>query len=695
MKVRLPLVFLGVFAIMAATRAAAPPITVKIVNNSGVAPGSVYLLLTGNPVSASGITANTPTPLNTLTNNEFTLTSASAGRLYISYNNSVTASEPSSSTTRYDKVEFTYPGAANLTAVDFFGIPLQLTTLDGSSNTLQNLTFYASANTLSNELTTLAPNALVTANGQPNGAFVRVLSPVKSPASYPSMQNYVNSLAGKTITIDGTYVGFVAPSPNTYNYTGTFGSDGSITLSGTMSAAAVPNAQALTVDGSTLATAIYTCNGAYNVATASNNPQQVSNNDVYAAIYAAFIGGFNFGYIGGNYGSSSSGWYGTTPYYPPYAAARSADSYYNQYASLIAANSDAYGFPFSDLLQPVQVALNPGGAGPYPVQTLVITIQPDNMLDAPVISSSSVTTNSITVNWGAVTGATSYTVNVSPPLPAQSATTSQTTYAITGLNPGTPYTVSVSATNGSATSAAMPVVISTTGTPTPVTGNITWNFIPNFTGTFSGHTITFNGVTQTLPGTANPALQFNNVPAVPGQQNAYVFTWKDASGSLVYSTILYVTFDASPSTGMGTINQAAAATFMAANQNTPTYAGGVAFNLFLSIQPSIQRTVAPVGSAEPTPDQPTVFASKISAETFDHHRQVKLEGVVRDPDGIARVTLAVITKGGVKKFYTARLHGKTWTAAVRRLASKELRIKTTVEDRKGNLATKKYTVKVL
>jgi hypothetical protein len=699
MTSRLALFLCGIFSSLTLAIAdTAPAITVKIVNNSGVDPGSVYLLLHGNAVSATGITADSPTLLSALTNNEFTLSSASAGRLYISFNGPVAANESPTSTTRFDKVEFTYPGAGNLTAVDFFGIPLQLTTLDASGNLLQNLTFYTSKNTLAKALTDLAPGALVTANGQPSGPFVRVLSPVKSPSSYPSMQSYVSSLSGTTITIDGTYVGFVAPSPNTYNYTGTFASDGSITLSGTMTAAAVPNAQNLTVDGATLADAIYTCNGAYNVATAVNNPQNVSNNDVYAAIYAAFFGGFNFGYIGGKDGASSSGWYGTTPYHPPYAAARSgADGYYNQYASLIAANSDAYGFPFSDLLQPVQVALNPGGTGPYPVATLVITILPDNALDAPIITSSSVTNSSITVNWGAVTGATSYTVHTSPPLPAQAGTpTSATSATIGNLSPGTPYTVAVSATNGTATSPAMPVVITTSGTPTPVTGAVTWHFIPNFTGTFAGDKITFNGETQTLPNTANPALQFNNVTGVPGQQNAYVFKWTDANDKLIDSTVLYVTLDDSPATGMGSINHAAADTFMAANQNTPTY-DGTTFNLYLSIQPTIQRTVSPATSpGPPNPDaNPAVFAPKLTATTIRNGHLVRLEGVARDADGIARVSLVVITQNGKKKTYIARLHGKVWTANVRRLAAKRLKVKVIVEDGQGNLSTRKYKVKVL
>jgi hypothetical protein len=197
------------------------------------------------------------------------------------------------------------------------------------------------------------------------------------------------------------------------------------------------------------------------------------------------------------------------------------------------------------------------------------------------------------VGWGAISGATDYKVQVSPPIPAQTADAgTSTSGTIKPLSPGTPYTVSVIASKGTSTSEAIPVVVSTTGTVTPVAGPVTWNFVPNFTGTFpSAHTITFNGISQLLPTIPNPEMQFNNVPGQPGQQNAYVFKWMDENQQLVFSSILYVRLDGSPSTGMGSIDQAPTATFMAANQHTPTYAAGVAFNLFLSIAPNSQRTV--------------------------------------------------------------------------------------------------------
>ena len=143
--------------------------------------------------------------------------------------------------------------------------------------------------------------------------------------------------------------------------------------------------------------------------------------------------------------------------------------------------------------------------------------------------------------------------------------------------------------------------------------SVGWNFIPNFTGTFTGHTITFNGCTQTLNNQLNPAINFSGIPGEMNAQNAYVFEWKDALGALVYSSVLYVNlnglesnsegagptcpYNPTPPPGtlncnhtlcFGIINQNPTQTFMAANQLTPTY-DQYLHNLYLSIAPVGQR----------------------------------------------------------------------------------------------------------
>lgn len=659
------------------------PITVKIVNNSGVDASKVWVLLTANDphtIVAEGITAGKSTQLSTLKDNQFTLTSISAGLVYFSFNGAVPANQqPVVPSARFDKVEVTYPGAADLTAVDFFGIPFRLETLDASGNVLQKLTYYASKNTLTARLLSLAPNALVKTS---TGSFARVLAPVYKASAYPSMQKYVKSVFGQKVTIAGTYTGKVGPNPNTYNYSGTFNrTDGTITLTGTMSA--IPKSLPITVQGSTLPSAIYTNNGVYTV---GGKKQQVSANDVYAAIYRDMIAGFDFGYMGGRYGWNSASWYGTTPYNPPYAGARKTnDGYFNQYASIISASSDAYGFPFMDLNQKVQVDLNSGAVAN--VATLRITILPDNMLDSPVIKSVSSNENSIAMSWTPVTGATGYTVQVSPPLGSEPINTgSKTSCTIQKLNPGTPYTVSITASNGAATSEAIPVVISTKGHPTPVQGEAKWNFVLFFTGSFPNHTITFNGTSKTLPSGPNPSIAFNNVGGQPGRQNAYVFKWTDSKGILIFNTVLYVTLD--DMAHHGKILQDQRKTFMASNQRPPTY-DGTGSNLYLSIAPSIQRTAV---SSNGLPDlEPTQFGPMPSVE-IGEQKHVHLMGTVVDGDDVRSVAVAVTTSDGRTEVYPAIMEGTNWKAMVNTFGSRRLQVVVTATDEKANFKKKAYVV---
>lgn len=684
----LTILFFFGLAAPALCTAGTPPITVQIVNNSGVSAQNIWVLLTGDSAATTqvaGIEYGKPTLLSAIANSRFTLSAITAGRITFSYNGPVAFNQqPLTPSPRFDKVELTYPGKGNLTAVDFFGIPFKMETLDASGNVIQTLNYYTSKNTIAATLLALAPGAQVN-TAAAKGSFARILSPSLKPAAFPSLQNYVKSVYGQSVTIAGTYVGKIPPTPDTYKYAGTFGSkDGTITLTGTLSA--IPNPPTLTIQGSTLASAAYTNNGPYLVGKAQ---KYVASNDVYAAIYRDLISGFDFGYLGGRYGSNSGSWYGTTPYRPPYAAARRTnDGFFNRYASIFAANSDAYGFPFQDVNQTVHVDLNSGAVAN--VAALRITILPDGMMDAPIISSASSTQNSITVNWAAITGATDYSVVVSPPMGSTPISTKgKTSCAIPKLTPGTPYTVSVTASSPTESSAAIPVIISTTGTSPPVTGQAKWNFIPNFTGTFSGHKITFNGRTVTLPATANPAVQFNNVQGQPGHQNAYVFRWTDNNGNLIFSSILYVTLENTVDPqGYGSIVQDATQTFMASNQNTPTYMPN-GFNLFLSIAPEIQRTFVPN----------SLFQDKRPAQFGPLHAmrlgtQMLLSGTVREDDGLRGVSVTVTTVKGVTTVCPARVKRSQWTARVRTFYySKKLNVIVTVMDKKGNISRKSYVVK--
>lgn len=342
-------------------------LNVKIVNHSGRNPANVFVML-HNGSSSDGTLANdTPKRLSDIPGGRFTLSSISAGRIFISYARPVTSAEPPLAPVRYDKVELTYPGVANLTSVDFFSIPFALEAFDPQGGKIGSLAFGARTDTIKAALLKI-PGAASARVKTSQGQFARILSPQLSQDSYPSFDDDIRSMAGKAVTIRGAFFG----TPyQTFVYSGTFAADGSITLTGTIAA---PNggspapALPIAVDGPSLPRAIYTVDGPYTVGGA---PARVSDNNVYSVVYRDLVSGFASGYMGGRYGNDSSSWTGKAPF----AAARAATtSYatYNEYAAVIYKYSNAYGFSFSDTL-PKKIVLPLDEAA-----TLRITILPDS-----------------------------------------------------------------------------------------------------------------------------------------------------------------------------------------------------------------------------------------------------------------------------------------------------------------------------
>jgi Beta-1,3-glucanase len=339
-------------------------IDVQIVNQTGRPDRSLYVMLSGGSSIDGRLPDNAPVRLSDLVERRFTLSSISGGRIYFSFGSPVNDAEPPAAPIRYDKVELTYPGVANLTAVDFFAIPFRLQTLNARGRVQGTLGYSAPTNTIVQALLRIpgARRALVRTAG---GQFARVLSPQLSPTSYPSFRPCVDSLAGRRVVVRGAFFG----TPfQTFTYAGTFASDGSITLTGTITPSGGHPApgQALSVAGPALAPAVYTADGPYKWGGAVHH---VSDNDVYAVIYRDLIAGFAWGYWGGRYGDDERGWTGK----PPFEAARSAPARYatyNQYAAVIYRYSDAYGFSFSDT-GPKKVQL------PLGAPTLRITILAD------------------------------------------------------------------------------------------------------------------------------------------------------------------------------------------------------------------------------------------------------------------------------------------------------------------------------
>ncbi len=359
---RLLLLPLAALLSLACAPAALADVSFRIINKSGLPASQVWVMLDGGSSADGRMPADKPVRLSALPGRSFTLASISAGRLYVSYRSPVAAAEPPESKARYDKIEFTYPGVANLTAVDFFSIPFKLQAYDSAGASTGRLAYGAHGADLTAALLR-ASRGKAGVRGA-DGKWVRVLSPQLKPQAWPSMRPYVRSVAGKELTVRGAFFG----SPyTTYEYSGRL-EHGSVRLTGELKAGgAASQGQALEVSEDELAASVYTVDGSYTV---GGQPAKVSDNNVYSAIYRDLLSGFAWGYWGGRYGNDEGRWAGK----PPFAAARRGrDPFpaFNPYAALICKSSDAYGFAFSDT-GPRKVQLPITGA-----RRLDVTILPD------------------------------------------------------------------------------------------------------------------------------------------------------------------------------------------------------------------------------------------------------------------------------------------------------------------------------
>lgn len=467
-------------------------LTVQIVNDSGNPDDTVFLLLTGDSVAVDGTiqwlqlpqpssgtatagalslvgkqgTLLSPYTGQTLPIYQFTVDTLVSGRLLVSFGTAITYSNNAAPTAtsqamRWDKIEFGYPASgADLTSIDFFGIPMQFEFLDSSGNVLASNSFYTSTPTLLNALYNLSPSTMANAFQQSSKTgpsygwspatgsltdFLRAIGPQTftgdggSPAPYPSFKSYLGALqtAGTTFTISGIGgVGAPAPANNSvsYDYTGTVASDGSggyvVAFTGTTTAVA-PNTQNgpyglyTNASGATTAkqlpanlpvtlalTAATLDNDIYGaVATAftvgqSTNPTgpgyidpslvQYTANSAYANLAGDFIAGLNFGYPGGTDGSNSAVWYSNPPTPYPFAGARSTN--------------DGYYNPFAAVLYNQSDAYGfpfsdrNGRPSPYIPQptnatTLRITILNDQRLDAPQVVVTQPADSLVTLTW--------------------------------------------------------------------------------------------------------------------------------------------------------------------------------------------------------------------------------------------------------------------------------------------------------
>ncbi|MEW6544586.1 MAG: hypothetical protein AB1411_13380 [Nitrospirota bacterium] len=578
-------------------------LAIQVVNDSDQSDSDVYLLLTGKgigwptgppnglsyldigsnptgsaaakPVSklpALACTVISPYTGRSLQVYQFSVAAISGGRLMVSYKTPVAVSNGNFPTGtesfRWDKMEFGYPGSgADLTSMDFFGIPMQFDYLDGANTVLNTMTYYASTGTILNQLYGLSPamgqafqaiGSTKTGTWTPSQGltqFSRVMGPSLlasassngSPAPYPSFGPYLTTLVGQPFTVSGAG-NAGCPNAVPYTYSASFASDGKggyvVTLTGATNGTPCgitpgPNPQTVTLPQNLTVTvklpapskdAGYDVNlygapaTAFSVPTTGMTSAQIRAvpNSLYAVIAGDFMAGINFGYVGkgSNAPQNSANWYSNPPILYPFGGARKKnDGHYNAYAAVFYNLSDAYGFAYSDR------GGRPSPYVPLPsnVPTMRITILNDNRLNAPQVTVSNPTSSSLTISWPAVSGATGYTVNISygggipvpgvtltPAMPSPSGTT------ISGLSPGTTYQISATATGTNNDHAIQSYVVPVYGTtagalPSLTGGSISFGTGLNWSvGTSktppSNYTFAINGSSYTVGGSQNAAI---------------------------------------------------------------------------------------------------------------------------------------------------------------------------------------------
>jgi hypothetical protein len=388
-----PLLLLALVALLVALAlpGAAQALELKIENKSNVPEGEVWVTVyTANPsdFEVPGFERNVPRTLESIPGHTLTIDKLISGRIYVSYGAGTSEPIDFHSPTRFDWIELTLtpsPGdVANLTAVEQFGIGMRLNTYGTSDEPLEELGS-ANANTIFDALQAVPGGPAATVR---NGAqILRVLSPLQSNA-YPDLGEYVRSMAGKTIDLHSTFSGPASGNFATSAYSGTFGADGSIVLTGTYERnSSAPEATApheISMPGPELIENVYSGKGT------PNNLEGQIKHDVLV--------GFMAGYWDGRYGNDAIGFctnantggpqsFCPTGFnQPAFGDARAALSPFptcEQYAAVINKYADMYGNPYSDGASG-KVTIPIVKSGVNDVKTLKLTILPDEGDAQPV-----------------------------------------------------------------------------------------------------------------------------------------------------------------------------------------------------------------------------------------------------------------------------------------------------------------------
>jgi len=333
--------------------------------------------------------------------------------------------------TRWDKVEITFvpgSGGANLSAQDFFGIPLKIVS-KGGGQTATTLTWRSDTAPIMSALAKLAGSAVITKTnatgaiakgGQGvtvpgiSGKVVRIVSPAsvapKNAAGatvYPSFAAYVKYLRTGNPSNPGQPVKTSIVGNNgaigqggplqTYNLVATVANSagtiggasvmtGDLVLTGSVNSGAGNVATTILVAAANLSDhAIYGANPSYSIVKGANT------NAIAEKTLADYFAALNFGFPGSAVNnpdengtaigaSPSWTWYGNRPngvnrkplpIKDAFAFAQPAKkTYYNGYAAYLTGVSDAYGFAYNDRLQSPLAPLGDGSV-------LTLSVLPD------------------------------------------------------------------------------------------------------------------------------------------------------------------------------------------------------------------------------------------------------------------------------------------------------------------------------
>lgn len=409
---------------------------------------------------------------------------------------------------------------------------------------------------------------------------------------------------------------------------------------------------------------------------------QLYTNSTFSWVVADVLAGLNFGFPGSpTDGTSSAAWYGSFPQEFPYGIARgtSNDGYYNPWAAYFYNASDAYGFAFSD-----RVAPSPLMSTLPASQNLRITVMPETQLDAPLVTSTNITSSEIDISWPPAVGVT-YNVSVLPSTSSENIQVNSAagTATITGLNSGTPYEIDVQGTNGTQSSLVLPYYATTTGSTAQTSGDVPFGFSFTWAGTGnlpSNYAVYLNGSTAfSLSG--NPAVSTSNL-AVTGANgsNLYVLDFQDTSNgnksvykAVVNAAITGATPEPSPTQfqlngsptiygSTGALNAAPASGPYAITYNPPALPTSPLV-LNVNFAPSVRKEFAAVATPTPATSPtatPTPPPQNTDPAVFAKVQNVRKTGLTAAAVVVYRVdnaNLLEYTVAGSKGAHRVRVRG--------------------------------------